>query len=165
MFFTHLWLKISSASIDCSSIFMKMTNNCIPHSSLITKRKWLQQGDAQRCVLGIQTWMTLNKLKLNTEKKNFLYFHSKLYPCIQLIPIQLGSDVIHPSSHARNIGAIFDPTMTMSRHINAIKSGLYHLRNIAKIRNVLTLNTNINHAFVFQRLTITTCFCMVYLSN
>ena len=49
----------------------------------------------------------------------------------------------------------FDSTMTMSRHINAVvKSGFYHLRNIAKVRNVLTLNTtkNLIHAFVISKI-------------
>ena len=60
--------------------------------------------------------------------------------------------------------------MRMSRHINAVvKSDFYHLWNIAKVRNVLTLNTSkiLIHAFVFsfQRLTITTRFYMVYPGN
>ena len=43
----------------------------------------------------------------------------------------------------------------MSRHVNAIvKSGYYHLRNIAKIRNVLTLDTTkiLIHAFVVSKI-------------
>ena len=43
----------------------------------------------------------------------------------------------------------------MSRHINAVvKSGFYHLMNIAKVRNVLTLNTTkiLIHAFVFSNI-------------
>ena len=107
------------------------------------------------CVSDIHTWMALNMLKLNTDKTELLYFHSKFRPYLQLNPIQLGSDVIHPSSHAKNIGVIFDSTMTMSRHINAVvKSGFYHLRNIAKVRNVLTLNTTkiLIHAFVISKI-------------
>ena len=93
-------------------------------------------------------------LKLNTDKTELLYFHSRFRPRLQLNSIQLGSDVIFPSSHAKNIGVIFDSSMTMSRHINAIvKSGNYHLRNIAKIRNVLTLDTTkiLIHAFVVSK--------------
>ena len=43
----------------------------------------------------------------------------------------------------------------MSQHINAIvKSGYYHLRNIAKIRNVLTLDSTkiLIHAFVVSKI-------------
>ena len=89
----------------------------------------------EMCVSGIHTRMALNKLKpgrfkLNIDKTELLYFHSKFRPYLQLNPIQLGSNVIHLSSHAKNIGVIFDSTVTMLRHINAVaKSGLYHLRN------------------------------------
>ena len=105
------------------------------------------------CLSDIHSWMAVNMLKLNTDKTELLYFHSRFPPCLQLNPIQLGSDVIFPSSHAKNIGVIFDSSM--SRHINAIvKSGHYHLRNIAKIRNVLTLDTTkiLVHAFVVSKI-------------
>ena len=109
----------------------------------------------EMCVSDIHAWMALNMLKLNNDRTELLYFHSKFRPYLQLNPIQLGSDVIHPSSHAKNIGAIFDSTMTMSRHINAVvKSGFYHLRNIAKVRNVLILNTTriLTHAFIISKI-------------
>ena len=109
----------------------------------------------EMCVNDIHSWMAVNMLKLNTDKTELLYFHSRFRPRLQLNSIQLGSDVIFPSSHAKNIGVIFDSSMTMSRHINAIvKSGYYHLRNIAKIRNVLTLDTTkiLIHAFVVSKI-------------
>ena len=62
---------------------------------------------------------------------------------------------VYPSPKARNIGAIFDSTLTMSAHVNSIvKSGFYHLRNIAKIRNVLSRETTkiLIHAFVCSRI-------------
>ena len=101
MFFTHVRLKISSASMDCPFIFMQTTSNSIP-LSLRTKRRWLRQRDAsvEMCVSDIHTWMAINKLKLNTDKTELLYFHTKFCPYIQLNPMQRGSDVIHPSSHA-----------------------------------------------------------------
>ena len=92
----------------------------------------------EMCVSDIQTWMALNKLKLNTDKTELLYFHSKFRPClhINLFNLDLMS-FTHP--HMQGILVL---SLTMARHINAIiKSGFYHLRNIAKIRNLLTLNT------------------------
>ena len=66
------------------------------------KRRWLRQRDAsvEMCVSDIHTWMAINKLKLNTDKTELLYFHTKFCPYIELNPMQRGSDVIHPSSHA-----------------------------------------------------------------
>ena len=109
----------------------------------------------EMCVSDIHSWMAVNVLKLNTVKTELLYLHSRFRPRLQLNPIQLGSHVIFPSSHAKNIGVIFDSSMTMSRHINAIvKSGFYHLRDITNIRNVLTLDTTkiLIHAFVVSKI-------------
>ena len=109
----------------------------------------------EMCVSDIHSWMAVNMLKLNTDKTELLYFHSRFRPRLQLNPIRLGSDVIFPSSHAKNIGVIFDSSMTVSRHMNAIvKSGYYHLRKIAKIRNVLALDTTkiLIHAFVVSKI-------------
>ena len=54
----------------------------------------------EMCVSDIHSWMALNMLKLNTDKTELLYFYSRFRPRLQLNPIQLGSDVIFPSSHA-----------------------------------------------------------------
>ena len=41
-----------------------------------------------------------------------------------------------------NLGAVFDPNMTMSAYVsNVIKSKNYHLRNIGKVRKFLNTDT------------------------
>lgn len=46
-------------------------------------------------VSDIHSWMAVNMLKLNTDKTELFYFHSRFRPRLQLNPIdQLGSDVI-----------------------------------------------------------------------
>ena len=64
-------------------------------------------------------------------------------------------DIIEPTNKARNIGVIFDNTVTMSFHINnVVKGALYHLRNIAKIRKYINVTTAevLVHAFVNSKL-------------
>ena len=59
------------------------------------------------------------------------------------------------SQSARNIGVIFDRTMTMLPHITSIcKSASYHLRNISRIRKFLSTKTTeiLVHAFVSSKL-------------
>ena len=60
------------------------------------------------------------------------------------------------SSHsARNVGVIFDNTMTMVPHIKSTcMSAFYHLRNIARIRKFICLKTSetLVHAFVNSNL-------------
>ena len=107
------------------------------------------------CVADIYKWMTTNKLKLNRDKTELLYLHSRFRPCLELDGIHLGTDFIYPSPHARNIGAVFDSTMTMSNHVSAIvKSGFYHLKNISKIRKYLSYESTkiLVHAFVCSRI-------------
>jgi hypothetical protein len=98
--------------------------------------------------------MTCNKLKLNADKTELLIFHSR-FPCPEAISINVGTEEIHPSDHARNIAVIFDSTLSMNNHVNNIvKSFFYHLRNIAKIGNFLSYDTAklLIHAFVSSKL-------------
>ena len=60
-----------------------------------------------------------------------------------------------PSVSARNIGVVFDQTFSLEKHVNSVcRAALFHLRNIAEIREYLTVdNKEIPvHAFVICRL-------------
>ena len=88
-------------------------------------------------------------------KRNFLFsiLGSDCPP--QLPSIKIGTDIIKPTNKARNIGVIFDNTVTMSFHINNIAKGaFYHLRNVAKIRKYsnVTMAKVLVHAFVNSKL-------------
>ena len=65
------------------------------------------------------------------------------------------TDVIKPSSNARNIGVIFDITMSMLPHINNVcKSAFYHRCTISRIRKYLLTQTTdiLIHTFVTSKL-------------
>ena len=99
--------------------------------------------------------MTTNKLNLNTDKTELLILYSRFRLPPRLPSIKIGTDVIEPTSKARNIGVIFDNTVTMSFHINNIvKGAFYHLRNIANIRKYINVTTAeaLVHAFVNSKL-------------
>ena len=75
--------------------------------------------------------MNANKLKLNTDKTELIIIHSRLRLLPQLPSITVETDIFKPTNEVRNIGVIFDNTLTMSFHINNIvKGAFYHLRNI-----------------------------------
>ena len=62
---------------------------------------------------------------------------------------------IRPSQQARNLGVIFDDTMSLSPHVNTIvKGALYHIRNISKIRKYISKSTTeiLIHSFVSSKL-------------
>ena len=75
--------------------------------------------------------MTTNKLELNNHKTELLLLHSRFRLPPRLPSIKIGTDIIKPTNKARNIGVLFDNTITMSFHINNIvKGAFYHLRNL-----------------------------------
>ena len=103
------------------------TNNDVELTNSITK--------IEECLSDIDKWMSINRLKLNKEKTELLYVFSKYNPQQSLPPLRFGTDIIKPSPHARNIGAIFDTTTSMLPHVNNVcKSAFYHLRTISCIR-------------------------------
>ena len=107
------------------------------------------------CLADITSWMTANKLKLNTDKTELLVFHSRFRQAPQFPSIKVGTDIIKPTDKARNIGVVFDDTLTMSCHINNIvKGAFYHLRNIAKIRKYISTATAeiLVHSFISSKL-------------
>ena len=79
------------------------TNNDMELTNSITK--------IEECLSDIDKWMSINRLKLNKDKTELLYVFSKYNPQQSLPPLRFGTDIIKPSPHARNIGAIFDTTM------------------------------------------------------
>ena len=61
----------------------------------------------------------------------------------------------HPYRSVRNVGAIFDSTLSMVPQVNSLcKTASYHLRNIARIRHLLSKESTeiLVHAFVFSKL-------------
>ena len=60
------------------------------------------------------------KLKLNNDKSEFLFLHSRFRHSLPPPTISVGMENIRPSQQARNLGVIFDDTMSLSPHVNTI---------------------------------------------
>ena len=76
----------------------------------------------------IRSWMRRNLVKLNDEKTEFLLFGSRQQLSKVSLPfITIGDSQITPSSQARNLGVLFDSTMTLKPHIsNIVRDFAYH---------------------------------------
>ena len=75
----------------------------------------------EKCIQEIRSWMRQNFLKLNDEKTEFLLFGSRQQLSKVSLPfITVGDSEITTSSQARNLGVIFDSTMTLKPHISNI---------------------------------------------
>jgi hypothetical protein len=121
------------------------------------------QDDAQqckdqleKCIEEIRTWSTINKLKLNDSKTEFLIISSKhSRSSIDITSISIGDSAVSNVKSAKNIGAVMDSNLTMAEHISSIcKSAYFHLRNIAQIRRSLTQDAAaiLIHSLVTSRL-------------
>ena len=92
----------------------------------------------EACVREVDAWMTANMFKMNRDKTELLVLIARHRPLPPLTSITVCDEEIDLSSKARNIGVIFDTSMSMENHIAAMcKSAFYHLRNISRIRKYL----------------------------
>ncbi len=108
------------------------------------------------CIEELKTWMTKNKLQLNSQKTEFFIAGTtntlKKVPTLKLT---IGDVEVEPSDYVKNLGVSFDPTMSMTRHINSVCRAVnFHLRNIYQIRRFIDFNTcnNITRSLVISRI-------------
>ena len=117
------------------------------------------------CISDIRVWMIKNKLKINDSNTNFIIFRSPLMKTdFSGVSISVGDSQISSSSKVRDLGVIFDDCLSLDAHIsNFCRSTHFYLRNIGRIRNLLTFNATAQlvHALITTRLN----FCNSILYN
>jgi hypothetical protein len=124
----------------------------------ISKENGAQQAmqKLEECITLVRGWMATNFLKLNDEKTELLILGSPNHLKKMKLPqLRIGGNYIQPSPSVRNIGAIFDASMTMETHVNTIcRSAYFHLRNLGRIRKYLTREATetLIHAFITSKL-------------
>ena len=100
--------------------------------------------------------MAINLLCLNDSKMEMLLIGSKhMLKKIPDLILHIGPENIIPSQSVRNIGTVFDDTMSMHGHISHICKGAWpHLRQIGQIRKYLDSSSSatLMHSFVTSRL-------------
>ena len=100
--------------------------------------------------------MITNKLKINDSKTEFIVFRSpQLKYDLSGLSVNVGESMITQSSKVRDLGVIFDQFLNFDDHITAIcRSTHFHIRNIGKIRNLLSYDacSTIIHALISCRL-------------
>ena len=110
----------------------------------------------ETCFDGIRLWMSQNHLKLNDDKTEFIIIGSNPQRAKVFVPhIRVGDANIVPSTSVRNLGVIFDSSMSMDDHISkSAKSARISLRNIGRVRKHLNKDTSelLVYAFVSSRL-------------
>ncbi|XP_061151098.1 probable RNA-directed DNA polymerase from transposon X-element isoform X1 [Syngnathus typhle] len=110
----------------------------------------------EKCLAEIKQWMSLNFLRLNPDKTEMLIIGPTRYQHLfKETAITIDNRTITQSDTVTNLGVIFDQTLSFQKHIkNITRIAFFHLRNIAKIRPILSTGDaeTIIHAFVTSRL-------------
>ncbi|XP_025758871.1 uncharacterized protein LOC112843875, partial [Oreochromis niloticus] len=110
----------------------------------------------QECLKDIKTWMAANFLLLNSDKTEVIVLGPEnLRNMVSKQILTLDGITLASSNTVRNLGVIFDQDMSFNAHIKQIcKTAFFHLRNISKIRNILSQSDaeKLVHAFITSRL-------------
>jgi hypothetical protein len=95
----------------------------------------------QACLSAVQSWMAENKLKLNPDKTEFIVLGAEKQQTklANHFPIDIMGNKFSPCSKVKNLGVIFDSSLSMSKHVSLVrKSCFYHIRDFSRIRRLLS---------------------------
>lgn len=108
------------------------------------------------CISDTRTWTTKNYLLLNPHKTEVIISGpQRLRDPLSEQTLTLDSISISSTPIVKNLGVLFDQDLSFNSHIKqTCKTAYFHLRNIAKIRNILSKSDAEKriHAFVSSRL-------------
>ncbi len=100
--------------------------------------------------------MTSNFLLLNSEKTEVLIIRPKTFACNNLEHcLTLDSCSVNSLTSVRNLGVLFDSNLSFESHVSSIcKTAFFHLKNISKLRPLLSVSNaeRLIHAFMTLRL-------------
>ena len=102
------------------------------------------QNGLQSCLAYVQSWMSMNKLKLKPDKTEFLLIGKERQRSkyLSIFPIELLGVKTNPAKSARNLAVIFDKNFTSRSHISTVcRSCFYHMRDLWRIRRHLDLDS------------------------
>ncbi len=107
------------------------------------------------CAKNIKDWMTNNFLLLNSDKTAILLIGPKNSKQ-NILDHNLQLDGCTATSYTvKNLGVILDSNLSFENHISHVtKTAFFHLRNIAKLRNMLSVSDaeKLVHAIMTSRL-------------
>ena len=110
----------------------------------------------ENCLIEVKTWMCRSFLLLNSNKTEILLVGpTKHRHQFNNTTVNLDGCLISPKPTVRNLGVALDSSLSLTQHIkNITKSAFFHLRNLARIRPILSLPDaeTLVHAFITSRI-------------
>ena len=117
------------------------------------------------CITDIYTWMSSNRLKLNSDKTQFIWLGSRYQrQKVDITSIQLGISEVKFQSNVNDLGVIIDDLLSMKDHIQRIcRSSYYQLRQLRTVRKSLSMESlhvklSPTHLCPADSTTVTVCF-------
>ena len=89
----------------------------------------------------VRKWLSVNKLKLNPDKTEFILFGSKNVRTKlgKFFPVNILGTLLSPAEAIRNLGVWFDSDFSFSCHVrNICKACFVHIRDLRRLRGYLT---------------------------
>ena len=95
--------------------------------------------DMQSCILDVKEWTVHNKLQLNEDKTEALLLGRSRSPSSLPSSLMVGQCSVQFSTSARNLGVIFDDSLSMKEQVTRVcHSAYFEIRKISTIRKYLT---------------------------
>ena len=119
----------------------------------------------QDCLLAVQSWMATNKLKLNPDKTEFIVLGTETNRSrlSNFFPVDILGNTCTPTSKVKNLGVVFDSSLSMSKHVSQICSScFYHIRDFRRIRRFLSKSVSITLANALVTSRIDYCNALLY---
>ena len=93
------------------------------------------------CFLEVKQWMTVNFLKLNEDKTEFIEIGPYVSPISSL---NIGGTTLKPAEKAKNLGFLFDHQLNLDAQINSVSQLCYlHQRDLSRIGSKLSLDLKV----------------------
>jgi len=111
----------------------------------------------ENCITDVGQWMSVNRLKLNTEKTELLWAgsrHSQSSVTVCRPSLQLGADTVTAQDDVRLLGMTISSDLSLQRHVsNVSATSFYWLRQLRRVRRSLDSESaaTLVHAFVTSR--------------
>uniref|UniRef100_A0A8C5DKA4 Reverse transcriptase domain-containing protein n=1 Tax=Gouania willdenowi TaxID=441366 RepID=A0A8C5DKA4_GOUWI len=114
-----------------------------------------QLSKLEACLKDIRAWMDQNFLLLNSDKTEVILLGPRHLRETYASLTALDGITLAQSTTVINLGVLFDQDLSFNSHIKQTsRTAFFHLRNIAKIRSILSQGDaeKLVHAFVTSRL-------------
>jgi hypothetical protein len=113
-----------------------------------------------QCVSALKDWMSLNMLKLNTNKTDLVVFCARQQESPSDVTLRLEDCEVKVSDNVKNLGVYFDRHMSMEVQVNKTCHNAYiNLKTIGKVRNSLSYSAcqTVIHSLVMSRIDANNC--------